>query len=60
MALTREEAKTILRTAKAKLAEAKTKSETLAVLKEAGKAVGYTPAFRCLVMGLIPDESIKW
>jgi len=32
----------------------------LEILKEAGKQVGYTPAFRCLVMGLDPEESIRW
>ncbi len=29
-------------------------------LQAAGKAVGYTPAFRCLVMDLTPEESVRW
>ena len=32
----------------------------LAILQETGETVGYTPAFRCLVMGLEPEESIRW
>ena len=29
-------------------------------LREAGKTVGYTPAFRCLVNGQAPEDSIRW
>ena len=34
--------------------------ELLKILLETGEAVGYTPAFRCLVKGLSPEESIRW
>lgn len=58
--MTREQGIQVLKDAQKKLAKATTKDETLAVLKEAGSAVGYTPAFRCLVAGKDPDQSIKW
>jgi len=32
----------------------------MAILLETGEAIGYTPAFRCLVKGLEPEESIRW
>jgi DNA primase large subunit len=57
---TREEAVKVLEVSKAKMDEAKTRDEALAILREAGKEVGYTPAFRCLVMGQTPEESIRW
>jgi len=58
--LTKEDAIGILREAKGKLEKASTKDETLAVLKDAGGAVGYKPAFRCLIAGIEPEKSIKW
>lgn len=58
--MTKEEAVKILAEARDKMDKAKTKEETLAVLKDAGSKVGYTPAFRCLVAGLEPDKSIRW
>ena len=30
------------------------------VLREAGAKVGSAPAFRCLVMGLEPEQSVRW
>ena len=30
------------------------------LLEETGDAIGYTPAFRCLVKGLEPEQSIRW
>ncbi len=57
---TKEEAIKVLEVSQAKMVEAKTKDETLAVLKEAGDEVGYKVAFRCLVAGLSPDKAIKW
>ena len=57
---TREEAIQVLVVAKAKMDAAQTKDETLAVLREAGGEVAYTPAFRCLVMGQEPKESFRW
>jgi hypothetical protein len=58
--LTKEEGVAILAEAKGKMAKAKTKEDALAVLLDAGKNVGYSPAFRCLVAGQEPDKSIKW
>lgn len=49
-----------LEEAKGKLAKATSKDDTLAILLEAGKAVGYSPAMRCLVAGKAPEDSIKW
>lgn len=57
---TKEEAVKVLEVCKAKMDEAKTKEEALEILREAGKEVGYKPAFRCLVMGETPEESIRW
>jgi len=57
---TKEEAVKVLEVSQAKMAEAKTRDEALEILREAGKEVGYTPAFRCLVMGQTPEASIKW
>lgn len=54
------EAVEILQVAKAKMDAATTKEEALAVLKEAGHEVSYTPTFRCLVMGVAPEQSIGW
>lgn len=60
MEYTKEEAVPILRVGKAKMDEAQTRDETLEILKEVGGEVGYAPTFRCLVMGVSPEESIKW
>lgn len=30
------------------------------ILKEAGKMVGYAPAFRALVMDIAVEEAIRW
>jgi len=32
----------------------------LRILRETGDKIGYTPAFRCLVKGLEPEEAIRW
>lgn len=32
----------------------------MAILEVAGDKIGYAPAFRCLVKGLAPEDSIKW
>ncbi|MDD2731423.1 MAG: hypothetical protein PHW33_04865 [Candidatus Portnoybacteria bacterium] len=60
MAMTKAEGVKALEDAKGKLAKASSRDETLAILLEAGKAVGYSPAMRCLVAGKAPEESIKW
>jgi len=49
-----------LKEAKSKLETATTKQETLGILKDAGGAVGYKPAFRALVAGVEPEKSVKW
>jgi hypothetical protein len=59
-AYTKEEAIAVLEVAEAKMKMATTKEEALAILKETGTEVGYTPAYRCLVMGKRPAESIHW
>lgn len=60
MKLTKEDGIKVLEEAQNSLAKASSKEETLAVLKEAGSKVGYSPAFRCLVAGNEPAKSIKW
>lgn len=57
---TKQESVEVLRVGKAKMDKATTKEEALAVLKEIGKEVAYTPTFRCLVMGHKPEDSIRW
>lgn len=32
----------------------------LKILRETGDKIGYAPAFRCLVKGLEPEDSIRW
>ena len=49
-----------LQEAKERLAQAKTKEETLEVLRDAGAQVGYKPAFRALVAGVEPEEAVRW
>lgn len=58
--ITREEAIQYL-TKQRDLAEVELrKDEFIKLLLEAGETIGYTPAFRCLVKGLEPEESIRW
>ena len=58
--LTKEEAIKVLEEAVKKLAGVTTKEDTLAILLETGKVVGYKPAFRALVAGVEPSKSIRW
>lgn len=60
MKITREEGLEALTKGKQTLAESTTKEEVLAVLKDIGEKVGYAPAFRCLVAGKAPEQSIRW
>ncbi len=39
---------------------ASAKQATLNILADAGKTVGYKPAFRALVLGKPPEDAIKW
>lgn len=58
--LTREEAIQYL-TMQRDLAEgAETKQFFIAILLGTGDKIGYAPAFRCLVKGLDPEDSIRW
>ena len=58
--LTRGEAIQILTMHRDLMEEATTKELAMKILEECGDKVGYTPAFRCLVKGLEPEESIRW
>lgn len=58
--MTREEAVKYLTMQRDWMDEAVTKERTIEILSETGKAIGYAPAFRCLVIGLDPEDSIRW
>lgn len=58
--ITRDEAERLLTNQRDLMEDAMTKEEAMVILKRAGQAVGYAPAFRCLVMGVEPSESIRW
>lgn len=60
--MTREEAIQFLTMQRDYFEMAKTPECNLAleILKDVGEKIGYAPAFRCLVKGLSPEESIKW
>lgn len=58
--MTREEAIQFLTMQRDLLDEVTSAAEYKAILLEAGNKVGYTPAFRCLVKGQDPEESIRW
>jgi len=56
----KKEAVELLEASKEKLELVETKSETLQILAFVGKQIGFKPAFRCLVNGVDPDQSVKW
>jgi hypothetical protein len=58
--LTKAEAVQILEEARIKFDTADTREDLMETLRQAGRKVGYTPAFRCLVMNLQPSESVRW
>uniref|UniRef100_A0A6M3JBT1 Ig-like domain-containing protein n=1 Tax=viral metagenome TaxID=1070528 RepID=A0A6M3JBT1_9ZZZZ len=58
--MTREEAVQYLTKQRDLADDCQTASDFKAILLETGEAVGYTPAFRCLVKGLEPEQSIRW
>lgn len=61
MAVTdREEAIAILRRSQQFLQGDMTWADAKEELKAVGSQVGYTPAFRCLVMGQAPEDSVRW
>jgi len=62
--MTREEAVQYLTMQRDLLADAIGNTDdvgkVMQILAETGDKIGYTPAFRCLVKGMDPDESIRW
>ena len=58
--LTREEAIQYLTMQRDLITEANTASEFRRILETTGDKIGYAPAFRCLVKGLEPEQSIRW
>jgi len=60
MAITKEAAIEALYRAKEQLEQTNDKTEALKIIADAGKTVGYKPAFRALVMGQKPEDAIKW
>ena len=58
--MSREEAIQYLTMQQDLAADCQTKAEFTKILAETGDSIGYTPAFRCLVKGLEPEQSIRW
>jgi len=58
--LTRDEAIQFLTRQRDLAGDAQIIAHFVKILSETGQKVGYAPAFRCLVMGLEPEESIRW
>lgn len=61
--VSREEAVQFLTMQRDLLAEAVATSDApkvLNILEQTGDRIGYTPAFRCLVMGMEPENAIRW
>jgi septal ring factor EnvC (AmiA/AmiB activator) len=60
MKLSKTEAVAILQSAKQELDATSNKEDFVSVLASAGQKVGYSPAFRCLVMGKDAEDSVRW
>lgn len=60
MGLSKEEGIELLRGLKEQLDKTEKTKDALEVLALAGQSVGYKPAFRALVMGIEPEQAIKW
>ena len=58
--MTREEAVQYLTMQRDLIESAETIAEFSRILEETGDKIGYAPAFRCLVKGLDPEQSIRW
>ena len=58
--ITKEEGIALLKNLKEQLAKITEVPAALELLALAGKSVGYKPAFRALVMGVDPEQAIKW
>lgn len=60
MGFSKEEGIKLLRELKEQLGKTEKTADALGILALAGKSVGYKPAFRALVMGVEPEQAIKW
>ena len=61
--ISKAEAVQIVQAAQANLAQVANQpgaQTVLALLRSLGQQVGYTPAFRALVMNAEPDKAIRW
>ena len=58
--LSRAEAVDILTMARDLLDDTQSLVDYKRILLETGEKIGYAPAFRCLVKGLEPEESVRW
>ncbi len=59
--ITREEAVEYLTMQQDLMADAMDDAKkVLNILEQTGDKVGYAPAFRCLVKGIAPEESVRW
>lgn len=58
--ISKEEGIALLKNLKEQLAKIEDVPAAMEVLALAGKSVGYKPAFRALVMGVEPEQAIKW
>lgn len=60
MGLSKQEGIELLRGLKEQLGKVEKTKDALEILALAGRSVGYKPAFRALVMGVEPEQAIKW
>lgn len=60
MGLSKEEGIELLRQLKEQLGKTEKTKDAIPVIALAGKSVGYKPAFRALIMGVEPEQAIKW
>ena len=61
--LSREEAVEYLTVARGMFSDSVNENNVhnaIKILRETGNKVGYTPAFRCLIKGVSPEQSIRW
>ncbi|KKL04145.1 hypothetical protein LCGC14_2619040 [marine sediment metagenome] len=58
--ISREEAIQVLTMYQDLASDAETKERFIEVLADAGRAIGYAPAMRCLVMCVSPEDAIRW
>lgn len=58
--ITKEEAIQFLTMQQDLANDTETKQQFIDILLDTGVRIGYAPAFRCLVRGQTPKESIRW